>query len=139
MAEELGTALAVMLIPVGLFKKQADLKVLRGEGEPRRRCKGEQWAFSRNTGNPHLQRLTPVNSDVAIRFGLVGLLAYWSWGIIAPFLTIILWSAILTVALYPLFDRLTRWLGHRWLSAVLITLLCLLIIVAPVTSRLRPH
>ena len=84
-------------------------------------------------GKPGSTAASAVNSDVAIRFGLVGLLAYWSWGIIAPFLTIILWSAILTVALYPLFDRLARWLGHRWLAVVLITLLCLLIILAPVT------
>ena len=84
-------------------------------------------------GKPASTAASAVNSDVAIRFGLVGLLAYWSWGVIAPFLTIMLWSAILTVALYPLFDRLARWLGHRWLAAVLITLLCLLIILAPVT------
>ena len=84
-------------------------------------------------GKPASTAASAVNSDVAIRFGLVGLLAYWSWGVIAPFLTIMLWSAILTVALYPLFDRLARRLGHRWLAAVLITLLCLLIILAPVT------
>ena len=91
-------------------------------------------------GKPASTAANAVNSDVAIRFGLVGLLAYWSWGIIAPFLTIILWSAILTVALYPLFDRLARWLGHRWLAAVLITLLCLLIIrCSRDLARLRPH
>ena len=70
--------------------------------------------------------------DVAIRFGLLALLGYWSWGVIAPFLTIVLWSAILTVALYPLFDRLSAWLGRRWLAAGLVTLLCLLVVVAPV-------
>jgi predicted PurR-regulated permease PerM len=77
--------------------------------------------------------LSTENVDVAIRFGLLGLLGYWSWGVIAPFLTIALWSAILAVALYPLFDRLSGWLGRRWLAAALVTLLCLLIVVAPVT------
>ena len=67
-----------------------------------------------------------------IRLGLLGLLGYWSWGIIAPFLTIVLWSAILTVALYPLFDRLAGWLGRRRLAAALVTLLCLLVVVVPV-------
>lgn len=42
--------------------------------------------------------------DAAIRIGLLGLLLYWSLKVIGPFLTIALWSAILTVALYPLFD-----------------------------------
>jgi predicted PurR-regulated permease PerM len=70
--------------------------------------------------------------DTAIRLGLLGLLAYWSFTLIAPFLTIALWSSILTVALYPLFDRLARHFGRR-LAATLITLLCLLIVVGPVT------
>jgi predicted PurR-regulated permease PerM len=70
--------------------------------------------------------------DLAIRLGLLGLLGYWSFTLIAPFLTIALWSSILTVALYPLFDRLARHFG-RWLAATSITLLCLLIVVGPVT------
>jgi predicted PurR-regulated permease PerM len=70
--------------------------------------------------------------DLAIRLGLLGLLGYWSFTLIAPFLTIALWSSILTVALYPLFDRLARHSGRR-LAATLITLLCLLIVVGPVT------
>src|SRR5262245_36913592 len=79
---------------------------------------------------------TSVNTtvtDLAIRLGLIGLICYWSLKVIAPFLTIVLWSAILTVALYPLFDRLARLLRHRWLAAALITLLCLMIVVGPVT------
>ena len=52
---------------------------------------------------------------------------------VGPFLTVALWSAILTVALYPLFDWLARYLGNRGLAATLITLLCLMIVVGPVT------
>ena len=76
--------------------------------------------------------LTTEAVDIAIRFGLIVLLGYWSWEVIAPFLTILLWSAILAVALYPLFERLARWLGRPKLAAVLVTLLCALIVVAPV-------
>ncbi len=83
--------------------------------------------------NPRPAALTTETVDLAIRFGLLALLGYWSWGIIAPFLTIVLWSAILAVALYPLFDRLSQWLGRRWLAAALVTLLSLLVVVAPVT------
>ena len=42
--------------------------------------------------------------DAAILIGLLGLLGYWSLQVLGPFLTVALWSAILAVALYPLFD-----------------------------------
>jgi predicted PurR-regulated permease PerM len=71
--------------------------------------------------------------DAAIRIGLLGLLLYWSLKVIGPFLTIALWSAILTVALYPLFDWLAARLGSRRLAAMLTTLLCLVIVIGPVT------
>jgi predicted PurR-regulated permease PerM len=51
--------------------------------------------------------------DIAVRIGLLGLLAYLSLKVVGPFLTVALWSAILTVALYPLFDWLARHLGNR--------------------------
>jgi len=70
--------------------------------------------------------------DVAIRLGFIGLLGYWSFRVIAPFLTMGLWSAILVVALYPLFDRLALRLSPR-LAAALVTLLCLMIVIGPVT------
>jgi predicted PurR-regulated permease PerM len=71
--------------------------------------------------------------DIAVRIGLLGLLGYLSLKVVGPFLTVALWSAILTVALYPLFDWLARHLGNRRLAATLITLLCLMIVVGPVT------
>jgi predicted PurR-regulated permease PerM len=74
-----------------------------------------------------------LNVDFAIRIGLLALLGYWSLKVITPFITVALWSAILTVALYPLFDWLARKLGSRRLSATLITLLCLTIVIGPVT------
>ena len=80
---------------------------------------------SHEHGNSGSAVLTSESVEVAIRLGLLGLLGYWSWSIIAPFLTIVLWSAILTVALYPAFDWLGQWLGNRRLAAALITLLCL--------------
>jgi predicted PurR-regulated permease PerM len=78
-------------------------------------------------------RTLAPNVDAAIRIGLLGLLAYWSLKVIGPFLTVVLWSAILTVALYPLFNWLARQLGNRRLAATLITLLCLLMVIGPVT------
>ena len=46
--------------------------------------------------------------DLAIRLGFLALVGYWSFRVIAPFATILLWSAILAVALYPLFEWLRR-------------------------------
>ena len=76
--------------------------------------------------------LSSATIHFAIRFGFIALLGYWSFQVIAPFLTIGLWSAILVVALYPVFDWLTRWWNPR-AAAALITVLCLLIALGPLT------
>jgi predicted PurR-regulated permease PerM len=78
-------------------------------------------------------RNATLTIDTAIRIGLLALLLYWSWQVIGPFVSIGLWSAILTVALYPLFDWLAGRLGNRRLAAALITVLCMLIVIGPVT------
>ena len=70
--------------------------------------------------------------DIVIRLCLLGLIGYWALSVISPFLTIVLWSAILTVALYPIFDWLAQRLGSRRLAAALVTLSCLLIVIGPV-------
>jgi predicted PurR-regulated permease PerM len=76
--------------------------------------------------------LSSATIDFAIRLGFIVLLGYWSFRVIAPFLTIGLWSAILAVALYPVFDWLSRWLSPR-AAAALVTLLCLMIVLGPLT------
>jgi predicted PurR-regulated permease PerM len=86
--------------------------------------------------HPDLLQPTPFASltiDVAIRVGLLVLVGYWSLQVVGPFLTVALWSAIVTVALYPLFDWLARKLRSRRLAAALITLLCLMIVIGPLT------
>ncbi|MDQ0559031.1 putative PurR-regulated permease PerM [Rhizobium mesoamericanum] len=67
-----------------------------------------------------------------VRIGIIGLFAYWSLQLVAPFALIIIWSAILAVALFPLFDALSRLLGDRpALSASVIVIACLVLIIAP--------
>jgi predicted PurR-regulated permease PerM len=82
--------------------------------------------------DPSRQRLGATTVDLAIRLGFIGLLGYWSFRVIAPFLTIGLWSAILVVALYPLFDLLASRLNAR-VAAALVTVLCLMVVIGPVT------
>jgi predicted PurR-regulated permease PerM len=79
-----------------------------------------------------LDSLRSLTIDLAIRIGLLALLAYWSLLVIGPFVTVLLWSGILTVALYPVFDWLARILGSKPLAAALLTMLSLLIVLGPV-------
>jgi predicted PurR-regulated permease PerM len=69
-----------------------------------------------------------------IRVVCLGVLGYWSLILIMPFLTIIIWSIVLTVALYPIFDWLSARLhGHRGLAAIAITVFTFLVMLGPVT------
>jgi hypothetical protein len=59
-------------------------------------------------------KLSASNEELVllvIRVVCLGLLGYWSLILIRPFLTIIAWSIILAVALYPIFD----WLATKTL------------------------
>jgi predicted PurR-regulated permease PerM len=75
---------------------------------------------------------TTQSLDLAIRFGFIAALGYYSLRVISPFVTIGLWSAILTVAAYPLFEKLTKRIGPRP-AAVLVTLMGLMVVIGPLT------
>ena len=71
---------------------------------------------------------------IAIRLGVLALLLYWSLVLVLPFISIVIWSVVLTVTLYPVFEWMSfRLGGHRRLAAALITILSLLIIIGPAT------
>ena len=77
---------------------------------------------------------SPTAVEAAIRIGLLVLLVYWSLQVMGPFLTVGLWSVIIAVALYPSFSWLAARLGNRrGLAAILVTLMCLVIVIGPVT------
>lgn len=72
--------------------------------------------------------------DVTIRLAVLALLLYWSFFLILPFFEIAIWSVVLTVALYPVYDWIVNRLGgRRRLAAALFTLLNLLIVIGPAT------
>jgi len=48
--------------------------------------------------------------DLAIRLVLLGILGYWVLSIVRPLFGIIIWSGVLSVALYPTF---------AWLAGIL--------------------
>ena len=71
-------------------------------------------------------------TDLIIRLTVVGLFTYFSLTLLAPFGIMVIWAVILAVALYPAFAALRKLLrGRGGLAATLITLLGLVIIVAP--------
>jgi len=69
----------------------------------------------------------------AVRLGILFLLLYWCFLIIAPFVHLVVWGAILAVAVYPLHQKLAAKTGGRnKLSAVLLVLVGLAILITPV-------
>ena len=72
--------------------------------------------------------------DVTIRLGILGLLIYLSFILVRPFISIAIWSVVLTIALYPIYSWMVERLGgRRRLAAVLLTILNLVIVIGPVT------
>ncbi|MBK9732600.1 MAG: AI-2E family transporter [Chitinophagaceae bacterium] len=70
--------------------------------------------------------------DLLVKIGALGLLFYWCYNILEPFITIALWSVILAVSLFPVYSRLKNGFGKRdKLAAGLITGILMLILIAP--------
>jgi predicted PurR-regulated permease PerM len=85
-------------------------------------------------GRSRRDEFTATFVELAIRLAALAALLYFAFVLIYPFSSIIVWSAVLTVALYPTFDSLARLLwGHRRLAAALLTILSLLIVIGPAT------
>lgn len=71
------------------------------------------------------------NVDILVRFTLVVAVTFWSFKLLMPFLGLLIWAFILTVALHPLYLKLNRRLGQRSvLTATIITLCSLLLVVS---------
>jgi predicted PurR-regulated permease PerM len=72
--------------------------------------------------------------QIAIRLGLLAFLIYWSFILLRPFIPILVWSVVLSVALYPAYDWLSAHLGHRpRTAAVIITIVVLAVFLGPAT------
>lgn len=78
------------------------------------------------------QRGASTLMDVLIRAGLVLALALLCYRVFAPFLTLIAWSLILAVTLYPMHQALARRIGGRQgLAATLVALAGIVLILVP--------
>ena len=80
--------------------------------------------------------------DAALHIGLVALLVFACTRIILPFASLLLWSVILAVMLYPLHLRLVVWFGNRWsamligLVGVAVMLVAMVTVIASLASSL---
>lgn len=78
--------------------------------------------------------LTSTYVDIGIRIVVLGILFYWSFRLIQPFITLLIWSSVLTVALYPAHEWLSSRLNNRRkLAAFLLTLSILVIVIGPLS------
>lgn len=86
------------------------------------------------TGSFNYLQLNATFIKLTIHLGFIGFLAYWTFVLVGPFIPIIVWSAVLTVALYPVFEWVAAALGgRRRLAAALITIFGLVVVIGPVT------
>jgi len=85
-----------------------------------------------NEDNVQLQKSSNQQIDVAIRIGLIALLAFWSLYIAAPFVVPVIWGIIIAVGSYPVHQLLQSKLGlSNVLSATLYTILLLALLITP--------
>lgn len=84
---------------------------------------------SKMSGNPVIH--------YALQLLALSLLLYFCFVIIKPFITLLIWSSVLAITLFPFHKKLTSWFGGRkWISAILITVVMFLLVIGPATSLL---
>lgn len=78
------------------------------------------------------RRLSSRLLDVLIRAGLIAVLAMLCYVVFAPFLTLMAWSLILAITLYPAHRLLARRIGGRQgLAATILVIAGLLLVITP--------
>jgi len=81
------------------------------------------------------QNTTTRAIEIAIRLGLIFLILAWCLHILSPFVSLIVWGAIIAVAIYPLFIKFVQILGgKRKLAFSLVAILMLALVLLPVIS-----
>lgn len=84
--------------------------------------------LSRENDNNYLR----IAIDLVLKVGLLLLVIYLCYRILSPFISIVVWGMIIAVILFPLFTKLSGWLGKRHkLSSILIMLVALLLLTLP--------
>ena len=70
--------------------------------------------------------------DVLIRASILAVLVFLCYQVFSPFLTLMTWSIILAVTLFPLHQRIARMLkGKQWLASTILAVVASLLIIVP--------
>ena len=70
--------------------------------------------------------------EAAIRIGVLALLTLWTFQIVGPFISPVVWGVIIAIAVFPAYQGLTNRLGgRRKLTAALLTVLALALLILP--------
>src|SRR5438046_2633440 len=70
--------------------------------------------------------------QIAIQLVALGALLVFCFNVISPFVSLMMWAAILAIALYPLYAGLKKKLkGRSGLAATLITILMIAVLIGP--------
>jgi len=86
------------------------------------------------THAPARDLAAPLAIQPVLRIAALGLLLYACVILLLPFISIMIWSVVLAVALYPVFKWISVGLGGRpRLAAVLVTMLGLVVVIGPAT------
>lgn len=73
-----------------------------------------------------------LNSTQVLRIVALGLLLIGCFVVIRPFVSSLMWAVVLAISCWPVYARIEQWLGgRRTLAAALMTLLIVLVMLAP--------
>ena len=93
-------------------------------------CSNKNYKMKSNNTSNFLNQ--PIEG--LLRISVLGIIVIWSYFILKPFLVLLVWSLIISVALYPTHLKLTKKLGNRSvISSAVITLLLIVVIILPIT------
>jgi len=84
----------------------------------------------------NFSQINPINEkkviDVSLKLVLVFILVAWCGMIILPFVTVLLWSIILAITLFPVFTGISGMVkGKKAISATIVCLIMLILLLIP--------
>ena len=82
-------------------------------------------------GSASEKKLSGNITDIAIRLGLLAVMVYWCLQILGPFIVIIIWGGILSVALYPAFEWLWCKTNNKVVASTTLLLVLLVAVIGP--------
>ena len=77
-------------------------------------------------------RYVNIAIDLILKVGALAIVVYLCFKILNPFLSMLIWGLIIAIILFPLYIRLTKWVGNRnKITSLLLTAVALSILVLP--------